>query len=162
MSLSIFRRLLPKPVANNGSQLRDHQANERTFLAWNRLGLAFAAMSLALARLDIIDNIFNREHRDKATAPPKSSSQIGTETKPSNRAHIPVTEKTLLLLGNANDRMASRVCQAISIWSFGYSLGRYIFVRKALLKGRCVPAIWGPVLITCGSFGVFGITPKLK
>ncbi|KAI9927021.1 hypothetical protein MW887_003402 [Aspergillus wentii] len=51
----IRQLLIPKAVANNGSQLRDHQANERTFLSWTRMGLAFGALSLALSRLGMID-----------------------------------------------------------------------------------------------------------
>ncbi|KAJ5817134.1 hypothetical protein N7447_009367 [Penicillium robsamsonii] len=162
MNLPLFRRLLPKPVANNGSQLRDHQANERTFLSWSRMGLAFAAMSLALARLDIIDNIFNRRSRDGAIAPTQSASRAAIETKSPGQAHSQVTKETPVPLGYASDRVASRVCQAISIWSFGYSLARYVSVRRNLLQGRYVPSIWGPVLITCGSLTVFGMTLKLE
>lgn len=51
--------LFPKAVLNNGSQLRDHLANERTFLSWTRMGLAFAAMALALGRLGMIDHVFS-------------------------------------------------------------------------------------------------------
>ncbi|KAJ5467000.1 hypothetical protein N7475_004752 [Penicillium sp. IBT 31633x] len=161
----LFRRLLPKPVANNGSQLRDHQANERTFLSWTRMGLAFAAMSLALARLDFIDNVLRRKFRDEEVAAPKQPLQIGLMGNLPIGARIPVTEKvpekTPILLSHANDQLASRVCQAISIWSFGYSFARYISVRRNLLLGRFVPAIWGPFLITCGSLGVFTLTLKL-
>ncbi|KAJ5295350.1 hypothetical protein PENANT_c001G11839 [Penicillium antarcticum] len=163
MNRHIFRRLMPKSVANDGSQLRDHQANERTFLSWNRMGLAFAAMSLALARLDIIDNIFNRNSREEAINVPKSLTQAVSPAKPSNEAHCTATEKgPLVLIGNTSDRVASRVCQAISMWSFGYSFVRYVTTRQNLLKGRFVPAIWGPLFITCGSLGVFGITLKLE
>jgi hypothetical protein len=163
MNRHLFRRVLPKSVANDGSQLRDHQANERTFLSWNRMGLAFAAMSLALARLDIIDNIFNRKSREEATNAPKSSAPTASPETLSNRADIAVAENgSPILIGNTNDRVASRVCQAISIWSFGYSFARYMSTRRNLLQGRFIPAIWGPLLITCGSLGVFGITLKLE
>ncbi|KAJ5770581.1 uncharacterized protein N7511_002632 [Penicillium nucicola] len=162
MNRSIFRRLMPKSVANDGSQLRDHQANERTFLSWNRMGLAFAAMSLALARLDIIDNIFNRKSREENITAPKPSVQAVSPGKLSNGADVPVTEQgSSILIGNTSDRVASRICQAISIWSFGYSFARYVTTRRNLLQGRFVPAIWGPLFITCGSLGVFGITLKL-
>lgn len=156
MSRHFFRRLLPKPVANDGSQLRDHQANERTFLSWNRMGLAFAAMSLALARLDIIDNIFNRKSREEAVKPPVQSASSSEKPRPGTDQGSP------LLIGNSSDRTASRVCQAISIWSFGYSFARYMSTRQNLLQGRYVPAIWGPLFITCGSLGVFGMTLKLQ
>jgi hypothetical protein len=162
MNRHLFRRLLPKPVANDGSQLRDHQANERTFLSWNRMGLAFAAMSLALARLDIIDNIFNRKSREEIINAPKSSARTVSPGKLSSEKDIPVAGNGSPILGNTSDRVASRVCQAISIWSFGYSFARYMSTRSNLLQGRFVPAIWGPLLITCGSLGVFGITLKLE
>ncbi|EAW13617.1 uncharacterized protein ACLA_043360 [Aspergillus clavatus NRRL 1] len=57
MASAVWRRILPQRVANTGSQLRDHQANERTFLSWTRMGLGFAAMALALGRLDAIDRM---------------------------------------------------------------------------------------------------------
>ncbi|KOS39617.1 hypothetical protein ACN38_g9539 [Penicillium nordicum] len=94
MNRHLFRRLLSQPVANKGSELRDHQANERTFLSWNRFGLAFAAMSLALARLDIIDNIFNRKHREETAAASKASLETKSEGTLSNRQ----TENTPILL----------------------------------------------------------------
>jgi hypothetical protein len=159
MLFPLFRRLVPKPVANNGSQLRDHQANERTFLSWNRMGLAFAAMSLALTRLDLIDNVFNPKYREEAPTAPTTSMQAvsGNHT---NSAQFSMAGETSCLLGDRNDLVASRICQAISMWSFGYSVVRYVSVRRNLLLGRYVPAIWGPLLITCGSIAVFGITLK--
>ncbi|KAJ6095456.1 hypothetical protein N7486_006202 [Penicillium sp. IBT 16267x] len=160
MRYSLFLRLWPKPVANNGSQLRDHQANERTFLSWNRMGLAFAAMSLALTRLDIIDNVFNRRCHDETIATPKPLLQTASVGNGLNNESLPI-EEVPVLLWNANDLVASRICQVISVWSFGYSLARYVSVRRHLLLGRYVPAIWGPLLVTFGSLGVFGITLKL-
>ena len=159
MLFPLFRRLLPKPVSNNGSQLRDHQANERTFLSWNRMGLAFVAMSLALTRLDIIDNVFNRKCREEATEARTSIVQAVSRGKDIGTAQFSVAEQTRLL-GGTDDLLASRICQAISMWSFGYSIARYVTVRRNLLLGRYVPAIWGPLLITCGSLAVFGITLK--
>ncbi|CAG7946648.1 unnamed protein product [Penicillium olsonii] len=160
MPFPLFRRLLPKPISNNGSQLRDHQANERTFLSWNRMGLAFAAMSLALTRLDIIDNVFNRKCREEATVSPTTFVQAVSRGKDINTAQFSVAEQTTRLLGGTDDLVASRICQAISMWSFGYSVTRYVTVRRNLLLGRYVPAIWGPLLITCGSLAFFGITLK--
>ncbi|KAJ5973151.1 uncharacterized protein N7479_003069 [Penicillium vulpinum] len=157
MNRQLFRRLWPQPVANNRSELRDHQANERTFLSWNRFGLAFAAMSLALTRLDIIDNIFNRKHRDETAVASIASLETNSEGKLPSRQ----TQNKSILLEYANDHVASRVCQAISIWSFGYSLARYTSTRRNLLLGRYVPSIWGPVIVTLGSLGVFGMTLKL-
>ncbi|KAL2812249.1 hypothetical protein BDW59DRAFT_177006 [Aspergillus cavernicola] len=131
--MSFMRRLLPKPVANTGSQLRDHQANERTFLSWTRMGLAFAAMGLAVGRLGLIEHLF--------------SPQLHTPESTSESHH----EK------DSPDLLASRLCQGISVWSFGYGLFRYISVRKNLGKGQFVPSIWGPVVMTTGTLGVIGM-----
>ncbi|KAJ5906110.1 uncharacterized protein N7473_003026 [Penicillium subrubescens] len=56
---SLLRRLLPTRIQNTSSQQRDHHANERTFLSWTRAGLGFAAMALALDRLDKIDQVLS-------------------------------------------------------------------------------------------------------
>lgn len=97
MPFSIFRRILPKsvpkPVTNTGSQLRDHQANERPFLSWIRMGLAFAAISHPLG---IIDDVFNpdsgatsRPFRNSSSLrlPRLQNSQFGSmeEANPSRR-----------------------------------------------------------------------------
>ncbi|KAH8810657.1 hypothetical protein F5884DRAFT_258320 [Xylogone sp. PMI_703] len=147
MPLSLFRRILPKAVANTASQLRDHQANERTYLSWTRMGLAFAAMSLALGRMDIIDRILN-PHRPAGDIEYPQPGHRDREEKsmPSNNL----------------DRAASRLCEGISIWSFGYGISRYLSVRRNLLQGRFVPAIWGPILMTCGTLGVFGMVIQIE
>jgi hypothetical protein len=54
------------------------------------------------------------------------------------------------------DLLASRLCQAISVWSFGYGIFRYLSVRRNLARGQFVPAIWGPVVMTAGTLGVIG------
>ncbi|KAL4916723.1 hypothetical protein BDW62DRAFT_202384 [Aspergillus aurantiobrunneus] len=138
---SLVRRLLPRPVANTGSQLRDHQANERTFLSWTRMGLAFAAMGLAVGRLGLIEHFFSTQVVN-GTAASKS---------PENK-----TETTTRIRTNP-DLVASRLCQGISVWSFGYGLFRYLSVRRNLGKNQFVPAIWGPVLMTAGTLGVIGV-----
>ncbi|CRL28917.1 Protein of unknown function DUF202 [Penicillium camemberti] len=126
MNRHIFRRLLSQPVANNGSELRDHQANERTFMSWN-------------------------------LAASKTSSEANSDGTLSNRQ----TENTPIVPEYANDHVASHVCQVISIWSFGYSLAQYTSTRRNLLLRRYVPSIWGPVFVTLGSLGMYGITLKL-
>ncbi|KAL4783838.1 hypothetical protein BJX76DRAFT_357623 [Aspergillus varians] len=137
---SLFRRLLPKPVANTGSQLRDHQANERTFLSWTRMGLAFAAMGLAVGRLGLIEHLF--------------SPDVGIISKSRDKTD---TAPGPLRLKTSPDVLASRMCQVISVWSFGYGLSRYVSVRRNLAKNQFVPAIWGPVLMTVGTLGVIGV-----
>ena len=146
--ISRMRRwgIFPHPVANNGSQLRDHLANERTFLSWTRMGLAFAAMALALGRLGIIDHVFNAQWKKDLA---KSREQQGIANTDSHEDRLPLT--------GANDILAGKLCWIISSWSFGYGIFRYISIRQTLLSGRFVPAIWGPVLMTCGSVGSIGI-----
>lgn len=145
---SLFRRLLPKPVANNGSQLRDHQANERTFLSWTRMGLAFAAMGLAVGRLGLIEHFFNPVTEVTAPEP--------RETRKNTTGDVEPTTPTKARLRDSPDILVSRLCQVISVWSFGYGLFRYITVSRNLGKGQFVPSIWGPVVMTAGTMGVIG------
>lgn len=165
MVTSLFRRLIPKPVPNSGSELRDHLANERTFLSWTRMGLAFAAMALALGRLDLIDRMFNTRWGNDKFLHPSSPSQPEQQSTKKTLAQAqspeksnPPTQSLYAKDGKAAraDLLASRVCQAISIWCFGYGLYRYVSIRRNLMRGQFVPGIWGPVLMTCGSLGVFG------
>ena len=57
---------------------------------------------------------------------------------------------------NMNNLVASRICQATSIWSFGYGIFRYLSVRKNLLQGHFVLVIWGPFWWHA-ALGVLGI-----
>ncbi|KAJ0426856.1 hypothetical protein BJY00DRAFT_2543 [Aspergillus carlsbadensis] len=154
---ALFRRLLPKPVANTGSQLRDHQANERTFLSWTRMGLAFAAMGLAVGRLGLIEHIFNPPVEGEQPQPinkqiPARTSGSGSNSVDSVSARMQGGPKER----TSPDLLASRLCQAISVWSFGYGIFRYLSVRRNLARGQFVPAIWGPVVMTAGTLGVIG------
>ncbi|KAL4963660.1 YidH family protein [Aspergillus stella-maris] len=153
---SLFRRLLPKPVANNGSQLRDHQANERTFLSWTRMGLAFAAMGLAVGRLGLIEQFFNNTHHVQQNQLQRNQQESESESESiseSKSAPTPTIKTT-------PDILASRFCQVISIWSFGYGLARYLTVRRNLGRGVFVPAFWGPVFMTAGTLGVVGVLAR--
>ncbi|KAL4948463.1 hypothetical protein BDW69DRAFT_92394 [Aspergillus filifer] len=151
---SLLRRLLPKPVANNGSQLRDHQANERTFLSWTRMGLAFAAMGLAVGRLGLIEQFFNNTHQLPQHQRRIQPSESESSSKSASESESTPTLKT------SPDILASRFCQVISIWSFGYGLGRYLTVRRNLGSGVFVPAFWGPVFMTAGTLGVVGVLAR--
>jgi uncharacterized membrane protein YidH (DUF202 family) len=156
---ALFRRLLPKPVANTGSQLRDHQANERTFLSWTRMGLAFAAMGLAVGRLGLIEHLFNPpvsvegDERPVVQQTPAQTLGSGASTV---SARMQGTPRPSSKERTSPDLLASRLCQAISVWSFGYGIFRYLSVRRNLAKGQFVPAIWGPVVMTAGTLGVIG------
>lgn len=46
----------PVCLENTGSTARDHLANERTYLAWMRTGLALVGASLALLKWDTVSN----------------------------------------------------------------------------------------------------------
>ena len=142
------------PVANNGSQLRDHLANERTFLSWTRMGLTFAAIALALARLGAVDHVFNTQWNNK---PKECSNEAAKTTPPGEQGHGTDAREPKFQLTGANDILAGKLCWAISTWSFGYGIFRYVSIRQTLLSGRFVPAIWGPILMTCGSVGFLGI-----
>lgn len=160
---SLWRRILPQRVANTGSQLRDHQANERTFLSWTRMGLGFAAMALALGRLDAVDRMLSSAlsssklnlvvGSDNGTATVAATpAQLGGTSHSNSQEH----SSSLLFFDHNGGFSATTLCQAISVWSFGYGIFRYLSVRKSLLKGQFTPAIWGPVLMTSGCLGVFG------
>jgi uncharacterized membrane protein YidH (DUF202 family) len=153
---SLFRRILPRPIANTGSELRDHLANERTFLSWTRMGLTFAAMALALSRLTIIDHIFNPQWSTESTQPTPKGWQFAIKSISPSSERDTGTYGTKSQPRYMNDLVASQICQAISIWSLGNGIFRYLSIRKNLLQGRFVPAIWGPILVTCSTLGVLG------
>ncbi|KAF4212843.1 hypothetical protein CNMCM8980_010077 [Aspergillus fumigatiaffinis] len=160
---SLWRRILPQRVANSGSQLRDHQANERTFLSWTRMGLGFAAMALALGRLDAIDRIISSGLSssksnllvvpDNAGAGRGAAGAAATASRSGNNSAEQQSNQISTYLGSGFS--AATLCQGISVWSFGYGIFRYLSVRRNLLKGQFTPAIWGPAFITCGCLGVF-------
>ncbi|KAJ5669552.1 hypothetical protein N7462_010622 [Penicillium macrosclerotiorum] len=163
---SFFRRVIPARIPNTGSQQRDHHANERTFLSWTRAGLGFAAMALALDRLDAIDRVLSiklglgalahhpsdeQPGRSQSQAQPQpqveqSQPQAGTRATPTQRMNPTVL---------AGGFSAARLCQVLGLWSLGYGFFRYWSMRRYLLQGQFVPAFWGPVLMTAGSFGAF-------
>lgn len=113
-----LRKLLfPKPVLNNGSQLRDHLANERTFLSWTRMGLAFAAMALALGRLGMIDHIFNKyaaqlnNHHNNTISTELKTAAIATD-----KDNHDVTKSSS---AGQSSILASQISWSISTGSFG-------------------------------------------
>jgi uncharacterized membrane protein YidH (DUF202 family) len=157
---SLWRRILPQRVANSGSQLRDHQANERTFLSWTRMGLGFAAMALALGRLDAIDRIISSglsSSKSNLLVVPDRAGAGAAATAGRSGNNINSTEQQPNQISTylGSGPSAATLCQAISVWSFGYGIFRYLSVRRNLLKGQFTPAIWGPAFITCGCLGVF-------
>lgn len=165
-----LRRLLPSRVANTGSQQRDHHANERTFLSWTRAGLGFAAMALALDRLDAIDRLLTSKlGLGSVVSPPREAVHLpfqhdgqavnkephgGFDTStPTSTSTLQFNKMGPTALSNAFS--ASRLCQLLGLWSLGYGFFRYWSMRRYLLKGQFVPAFWGPVLMTTGSFAAF-------
>lgn len=61
-----------QPKANTGSRLRDHLANERTFLAWIRTGVALITLGIALDKL-VLANISSA---DGGSPPPGSPGRV--------------------------------------------------------------------------------------
>lgn len=167
---STLRRILPKSVANTGSQQRDHAANERTFLSWTRAGLGFAAMALALDRLDAIDRLLTSKLPSLVSA---SQGGNGNHFAPSeNSFHTADTnglkegqqqhttsslqQKEYFSASHfAQNFSATRVCQVLGLWCLGYGFFRYLSMRRYLMKGQFVPALWGPTFMTGGSLGAF-------
>lgn len=173
MVASVLRRFIPARVANTGSQQRDHHANERTFLSWTRAGLGFAAMALALDRLEAIDRVLCSKfglgplapsipaQLEEMAANQKKQGQVQNQNQNQNQHHSPDAHSTTTaqgqhmpshLLGAVSP---ARLCQILGVWSLGYGFFRYWSMRRYLLVGKFVPAFWGPVFMTCGSFGAF-------
>lgn len=167
---SLLRRLLPSRIPNTGSQQRDHHANERTFLSWIRAGLGFAAMALALDRLDKIDQMLSSKFNLGAILSPQTHSQVELQELESvshsahaNLSPIKSTPGTIVSVRDCKSSAvmlshtfsASRLCQLLGLWSLGYGFFRYWSMRRYLLLGQFVPAFWGPVFMTAGSFGAF-------
>ncbi|KAJ5168810.1 uncharacterized protein N7482_004404 [Penicillium canariense] len=126
---AFFRRLLPARIPNTGSQQRDHHANERTFLSWTRAGLGFAAMALALDRLDAIDRVLSSTRGLGGFIPPDRhgvpSQQPEAPPQPAKEASksastptIPPSTVNRAMFANAVS--ASRLCQLLGLWSLGY------------------------------------------
>lgn len=166
---SLLRRLLPTRIQNTSSQQRDHHANERTFLSWTRAGLGFAAMALALDRLDKIDQVLSSKLNLGAILSPQTHvphAQDQQQSKFANKnkdASASASTSTLYspvsgsvpLAFSSDSFSAGRLCQLLGLWSLGYGFFRYWSMRRYLLQGQFVPAFWGPVLMTAGSFGAF-------
>jgi hypothetical protein len=114
------------------------------------MGLAFAAMALALGRLGMIDHVFhNTQFGNNNTISPETVTKIKPATSTDKDNH----DKKSFSAGGQSDILASQLCWTISIGSFGYGILRYVSVRRTLIQGRFVPAIWGPVLMTTCSLG---------
>lgn len=89
-----FRALSTRELQNTGSTARDHLANERTWLAWTRTALAFAALGLGLDRFDLLrqdvqhiagagdrtsngfapaSSVISKQYSSNSTSPPKTA-----------------------------------------------------------------------------------------
>ncbi|KAJ5661952.1 uncharacterized protein N7477_009568 [Penicillium maclennaniae] len=158
---SALRRLIPARVANTGSQQRDHHANERTFLSWTRAGLGFAAMALALDRLDAIDKLLTSKLGSALMVPQHAGAPALHEEKTAVKDAKQVPGPKHSQLQTMGPRMvsdafsATRLCQLLGVWCLGYGFFRYWSMRRYLMIGQFVPAFWGPVFMTVGSFGAF-------
>jgi uncharacterized membrane protein YidH (DUF202 family) len=68
------------PIANTGSVARDHLANERTFLSWNRTGLGFVALGVVLAKLEALEALSPALQRDHGDLKIPAAALIGSGT----------------------------------------------------------------------------------
>lgn len=160
---SSLRRIIPARVANTGSQQRDHHANERTFLSWTRAGLGFAAMGLALDRLDAMDKFITQKLGGVLMAPQQTGvpsiheeerEKLSKDTKhvsDPKHSHLQTMGPRVI----SQVFSATRICQLLGVWCLGYGFFRYWSTRRYLMMGQFVPAFWGPVFMTVGSFGAF-------
>jgi hypothetical protein len=75
-----------RSVPNTGSTARDHLANERTWLAWTRTSLAFAALGLGLDRFDLlrqdVQAVAGKRHN------PDQSKEDGSDARGQLHPHI--------------------------------------------------------------------------
>ncbi|OQE26703.1 hypothetical protein PENSTE_c005G09819 [Penicillium steckii] len=164
---SLIRRLIPARVANTGSQQRDHHANERTFLSWTRAGLGFAAMALALDRLEAVDRLIHKQLGLAGKPLEEPIISIPTKRRENKESSIKNDSSSAAsqLSMLKNGMTASRICQSLGAWCLGYGFFRYWSMRRYLIVGKFVPAFWGPVFMTVGSFGALmtlGTQVKLK
>lgn len=93
-------------------------------------------MALALDRLEAVDHLMHKH--------------LGLGARDSQTAEAWAKRDSSVML---KDITASRVCQGLGAWSLGYGFYRYWSMRRYLLVGQFVPAFWGPVFMTVGSFG---------
>jgi hypothetical protein len=119
-------------------------------------------MALALDRLDKIDQVLSSKLNLGAILSPQTHvqhSQDQQQAKSGNKNKDASTSTLYAPSSNAltfaNSFSASRLCQLLGLWSLGYGFFRYWSMRRYLLQGQFVPAFWGPVLMTAGSFGAF-------
>ncbi|KAF7131233.1 hypothetical protein CNMCM5793_004283 [Aspergillus hiratsukae] len=132
--ISLWRRILPQRVANTGAQLRDHQANERTFLSWTRMGLGFAAMALALGRLDAVDHMISlalsSPKANLLAIPENAGARAAAARSGDNNNNSTEQPPNTISAYLGSDLSAATLCQAIiyagdlgarfcNVWVFG-------------------------------------------
>lgn len=116
------------------------------------------AMALALDRLDAIDKLLTSR-----LGPALMTPQIGlphheekpvvSDAKQSDPKHSQLQTMGPRMVSQAFS--ATRLCQLLGVWCLGYGFFRYWSMRRYLMIGQFVPAFWGPVFMTAGSFGAF-------
>lgn len=122
---------LNKDLDNKGSVARDHLANERTFLAWVRTAMGFAAFSVAFLLF------YRLEHRVVVEGDPNTVS-----TLPSSMRHDYNKLHNMLKY----TRSLSLVCAVVSIVTVVLGLMRYVHVQYTMITGN-FPATRLPILL---------------
>lgn len=73
-------------LPNLGSEARDHLANERTWLAWTRTSLAFAALGLGVDRFDLLRQDVQGLSIEQGLRGPSSGPSSGPGLRVSDKA----------------------------------------------------------------------------
>ncbi len=131
-------------VENTGSVARDHLANERTFLAWAQVGLAFTAAGTAL---------FTAYHQEREVGDRLVGMAGGTlvgSAVPSAAAPSP---RDAEIARRKAHRQQSVIAASALLWGNGgllllYSVYRYLTVQRFLREGKFILA----------KRGLFGVT----
>ncbi|KAH7024285.1 hypothetical protein B0J12DRAFT_585445 [Macrophomina phaseolina] len=130
----LLARLRTPVYANTGSVARDHLASERTFLAWQRTGLGFIALGIAIERfsqLDLTELLASQtQKRDNSN----DGRVAGSSSKHGFRESSTVLVGALLGTGTG---------------SIAYGTSRYFENMRLLERGLFKPAFWG-----AGALGV--------
>ncbi|CAD7958604.1 unnamed protein product [Amoebophrya sp. A120] len=146
-------------VENTGSVARDHLANERTFLAWAKVGLAFTAAGTALfsayhTERELADRVSKYSLENKKQDQQKTSTNTDVPEKSQQELLSTSTQRNRSSAASSRNARKEKITLASGLlWANGgllllYSLYRYLSVQRALLKGQFILAKRGLFAVT--------------